>query len=139
MRRVSVVVVVALLNALVFGVKGSASSLQTGTQDKEIARQEAIKRDARRIPPGVAVRVERINGIRVEGLFDRVNDDGDIEILQVTQGHRETVIIPARDVKRLGPLRGRPLNSFAKKAGITVAVLLGACVGLAAAGAFDGR
>jgi hypothetical protein len=133
MRRVSVVVVVALLNALIFGVRGGAVSAQTAAQDKDNAQKEKIIRDAKRIPPGVAVRVEGAGGLFVEGLFDRVNGDGDLEIIQVTDGHRETVIIPAGRVRRVTPLRGKPLNSFAKKAGIAVVILLGACAGLAAA------
>lgn len=141
MKRVSVVVVIALLNALLFGVTGTASAVQTGVQDPETVRQRAIANSARAIGPGAPVRVERMDGTRIEGLFDRVNNDGDIEILVVSKDHRETVIIPVGLVRRVTPLGGRALGSFVKKTGVTKEkilagaavgglILLGACVGL---------
>jgi hypothetical protein len=139
-KRVAIIVVVALLNAVVFGVTGSAEALRPNQQDKEAIRRQSLADYVRRIPPGAAVRVERLDGTKVEGIFDRVNDDGNLEMLQVSKNYRATVIIPFANVKGITMLRGRSMNSVAKRSGGVAAVeialaalvvVVGYCGGLA--------
>jgi len=137
MKRVALVVVAALLNAVAFGVTGSASELQTSPQDREAARRQTLVAFAKNLPAGAAIRVDKLDGTSIEAQWDRVNDDGDLEMVQVFKKfpYRTTVIIPVANVKNITVLRGRSLNSYSKKSGIGLGVLTAAAAGALLLGA----
>jgi hypothetical protein len=126
MKRVAAVLIAVLLNALVFGITGSASSSQASPQDAELARQVAVAKKAREIAPGKAVRIERLDGTRTDAILDRVSPDA-IEVQLVVEGRRTPASIPFAEIKSVKVLKGHALRSFAIGAGVTVAVLFGLC------------
>lgn len=126
MKRVAIVVVVALLNAVVFGVTGSAEVLSPSQQDKEAVRRQLLLDDAKRLPYGAAIRVERLDGTKVEGIFHQVDAQGDLEMLHVLKHYQSTVAIPFANIKKITVLRGRSMNSVAKRGGGVAAVAVAA-------------
>ena len=127
MKRVAAVVIVALLNALAFGITGSAASSRDSAQDKEQARQAAILKKAREIPPGTVVRIVRMDGTQVDAILDNVLADT-VDILLVTRTSRTPATIAPGSIRSIKPLKGSALKTFAKNLGISVAVLTGLCV-----------
>jgi hypothetical protein len=132
MTRVAAVVILVLLNALAFGITGSASSSQASPQDAELARQAAVARKARDMAPGTPVRIERLDGTKTDAILDRVLPDA-IDVLLVVQDRRTPATIPLAEIKRVQALKGHALRNFAIAAGVTVtvavAVLFGLCAG----------
>ena len=135
MKRAAAVVFIALINAIAFGIQGAAMPGPADGQDREAIRQAKIIQQASRIPPGAGVRIERVDGTRVDGLFDRVNGDS-LEILQVENGHRTTIVVPIKDVRAVSLLKGSALKKIAVASGVALAVLFGLC--LAAAASYGG-
>lgn len=126
MKRVAAVLLVALLNALVFGITGSAAPSRDTAQDKEQARQEAILKKAREIAPGTVVRIVRMDGTEVDAILDNVLPDT-IDILLVTRTSRTPATVALGSIRSIKPLKGSALKSFAKTMGIGVAALTGLC------------
>jgi hypothetical protein len=125
-------VIVALFNAVTFGISGSAAP-QTAPLTKDQLRTAKILAKARSIRPGNVIRIEELNGIRRDAILDNVLPDA-LEVRYVEDGRRVPWTVPAIDIKSISVLRGRGLGSFARTAGISLAVVAGLCaIGFAGA------
>jgi hypothetical protein len=126
MTRALSVVLIALLIASVSGINDtSLAREQQAGQATDEQQRETLSR-ANKIGINHVVRIERLDGTESNGLLEEVTADAiTILILDGPDRRRETV--PARDIRRITEVRGHALRNILIFAGITAAVLVGAC------------
>lgn len=126
MRRIACVVLVALLTAAISGVTdASAARTEQSAQPAEVRRQE-IAAQLKRIPLDSVVRIERTDGTRVDAVLQDVTADA--VVVTILEGRdRRQATIPMDDIRRIERLRGHTLRNVLIVAGVSAAILVGAC------------
>ena len=135
MKRVAFVVILALINAVAFGITPSSAAPPppTGQSAAEQTHQAEIYKKASRIPSGRVVRIVYLDGTQTDAVLDRVLPDT-IEILFVTRDSRVPATVPMGTIKKITELKGEERVSSLKAAGIGLAVLTGLCLAAVGAG-----
>ena len=126
MKRVTTVVVIALLTAAISGLDdASLVRAEQGAQTAEAHRQE-IAGQLKDIPVNSVVRIERTDGKTFNALLEDVTPDAiTVTVLEGNTRAKETILID--EIKDIERVRGHKLRNVLIGVGIGAAVLVGTC------------
>jgi|ERR1044071_2893637 len=131
MKRALVVVVIAALTAAISGINDPswASERQANQPSNTDAHQELIRSRALALPVGSPVEIEPINGRKYKAVLAGVTADA-VMVRMLSGADVSIRAVPLDDIKNIKQTRlGRSIGrKIAIGAGITAAVLVGACV-----------
>ena len=125
MKRVAVVVISAVMTALVCGVTETGAQ-GSGDERAAQARREAVQSRLAEIPIGAVVRIERVNGPRIDAVLESVEADA-ITVVIPKGADRTPLTIPVADIRKVDELHGHALRNVLIGFGIAAAVLVGLC------------
>jgi hypothetical protein len=136
MKRVTAVMLVALLMAELVGLEGvSVAGERQAAPGATTGRPEVVKRLAQ-IPVKSVVRIERVDGTKLNALLEEVTPDA-ITVTVLEKDNRAKETIPIADIKKIEIARGHTLRNILLGVGIGVGILVGVTVGACAASAAD--
>jgi hypothetical protein len=126
MKRIACVVLLALMTAAISGVNdASAARTEQSAQTADAHRQE-IAAQLKRIPLNSVVRIDQTDGQRLDAALQDITADA--VVVTILEGpNRQQTTIPIDDIRRIERLRGHTLRNVLIVAGISAAVLVGAC------------
>ncbi len=125
MRRALSVVLIAVLIASVAGIDVPSWAREQTTQASDPHQREIASRAAR-IGVNRVVRIERMDGTRINAVLESILPDA-IVVTILEQQNRRTETIPFADIDDIDEVRGHALRNVLIGIGIGVAVLVGTC------------
>lgn len=126
MKRIACVVLFALMTAAISGVNDvSAARAEQSAQTIDAHRQR-IAAQLKRIPLDSVVRIDQIDGQRFDAVLRDITADA-VVVAILGGPNRQQTTIPIDDIRRIERLRGHTLRNALIVAGVTAAVLVGAC------------
>jgi len=126
MKRVLVVIVVALLIAVVSGINETSLALEQQTAQTSSKHDRDLAKRARKIGVDHVVRIERADGAESEAVLNEVLPDGVVVTLNDERGVRRETIRFA-EIKKIDEVHPQGQSHARRNAWILVAVLVGAC------------
>lgn len=126
MKRIAYVVLFALTTAAIFGVNDASAERTGQTAQTADAHRQAIAAQLKRIPLDSVVRIDQTDGQRLDAVLRDITADA-VVVAMLGGPNRQQTTIPIDDIRRIERLRGHALRNVLIVAGISAAVLVGAC------------
>ena len=126
MKRIACVVLFALITAAISGVNDASAARTEQTVQTPDAHRQAILAQLKRIPLDSVVRIDQTDGQRIDAVLNDITADA-IVVTILGGPNRQQTTIPFDDIRRVERLRGHTLRNVLIIAGVSAAVLVGAC------------
>jgi hypothetical protein len=126
MKRIAYVVLLALMTAAIFGVNDASAARTRPTAQTTDAHRQAIAAQLKRIPLDSVVRITQTDGRQFDAVLRDITADA-VVVATLGGPNRQQTTISIDDIRRIERLRGHRLRNVLIVAGVSAAILVGAC------------
>jgi hypothetical protein len=132
MKRVMVVVLMAVITAYLSGVDNTTWAAEGVTQDtpQRVAHRQTLVEQLEKMKAGTPIEVERASGEKIKAVFQNVTADA-ITVILPGGGRGVPQTIALDEVKRIKRLGGHIARNVLIGVGVAVAALIGVCAAAA--------